>query len=259
MKKAKYIPLVFIVALLIGVFGCSENNTGKETPSEKKMQNTTQTDKFSFYRMNESDQVLYDYLLESHKTIEDFFGEHFDRRFEVAVYPDRKSLDRQIAREKKDSTFKSDCSQIAFPNALRLYLLSPDAWEKESCTKIPTKKEAVKKLILGELVHIFHSQYNFSPDVCKTTEIRWFAQGLELYVTEGINSGDYEINSGINRLADLDSIGAAFFAEFIDLNYGRQKLFYILQFSSGEQIAETLEKTEAGLLSDLQNYIKKRK
>ena len=62
-----------------------------------------------------------------------FFGKKFQDTFNVYIFPDRSSLDKQWQKDWGDSSFKSECWMIASGVAHRLDILSPNAWSKQAC------------------------------------------------------------------------------------------------------------------------------
>ena len=92
-----------------------------------------------------------------------FFGHRFAKKFQVFLFPNRASLDKQWQTDWGLPDFKAECWMVASGVGHRLDILSPNTWKKETCEHDATDKKEVESLILHELVHVFHGQHNPKP------------------------------------------------------------------------------------------------
>lgn len=107
---------------------------------------------------------------EYHKLIENginsvmtFFGSSFSKQFDVYIHPNHNSLDSTWRVDWKMIDFKSECWMVAGATALKADLISPEAWDKESCEHKYSDKQHTQNLITHELVHVYYGQQNASP------------------------------------------------------------------------------------------------
>ena len=69
----------------------------------------------------------------------------------------------------------------------RFDLISPKAWDKESCEHHYKDTTETQQLITHELVHVFHGQLNCSEDFSDVTGLDWFVEGLATYASGQCN------------------------------------------------------------------------
>ena len=144
---------------------------------------------FEFYNINyttrdeSSIDEYQELILGGLKKVENFFDGHYKNKFEVFIYPNRNALDSAWGDDWKIPGFKSECWMVSSGIAEKIDILSPMAWDAESCEHKYSQKEQTQKLITHELVHVFHGQLNLSPDFNDVTNIDWFIEGVATYAS----------------------------------------------------------------------------
>ncbi len=119
-----------------------------------------------------------------------------------------------------------------------------------------------KKLIIHELVHVFHGQNNPSPTFENVENIDWFVEGLAVYASGQLDDGRMERakkhvveNGAPNQLADIwkgqNKYGfAGSMVQHIDQKYGRDILIELISFTKATEILETLHTSEEALIKE---------
>ena len=210
-----------------------------------------------------------DWLQKGYGEIESFFNLPFTQSFDVTLFSHRDSLDKQWQKDWGMPDFKSQCWMVASGVAHRLDILSPRIWDEQACEHPTKDTAATRKIIVHELVHVFHGQYNPSPTFDNIENIDWFVEGLATYVSGQLDA---------ERMKDLmvfleDSDGPTALSEFwkgsnryglagsmvayIDSNFGREQLSELLRFTKGSDLLEALEISEPELIDQWKGHILK--
>jgi hypothetical protein len=79
--------------------------------------------------------------------------------------------------------FKSECQMVASGIATKLDVISPKMWDTEACEHYYSDNQKTQRLITHELVHVYHGQWNQSPDFSNVEGIDWFVEGLATYAS----------------------------------------------------------------------------
>ncbi len=202
------------------------------------------------------------YLKSGIYQISRFFNQEFQDSFNVYIFPDRSSLDKQWQKDWGDPRFRSECWMIASGVAHRLDLLSPNTWASEACEHNANDSTEVRQVIWHELVHVFHGQQNPDHTFSYIEKLDWLVEGLATYVSGQLDEKRYqpvrqmiidnktpasldEFWKGQNKYGLSGSMVA-----FIDHKYGRKKLFELLQLTSKTTALGTLATSETQLLSE---------
>jgi hypothetical protein len=112
-----------------------------------------------------------------------FFTSPYKKDFDVYMHPNRHSLDSTWQKDWKMPDFKSECWMVASGVADRLDAISPRLWATESCEHNYADKIKSQQLITHELFHVYHAQFNTSPDFSDAAGIDWFVEGLATYAS----------------------------------------------------------------------------
>jgi hypothetical protein len=112
-----------------------------------------------------------------------FFQQPFLNKFNVYVFPDRRSLDKQWQKDWGDSTFQSQCWMIASGVAHQLDILSPNVWTKEACDHNANDSIEIMQVIWHELVHVFHGQHNPDHTFSYIEKLDWLVEGVATFVS----------------------------------------------------------------------------
>jgi len=268
----KYIKMKKIlfhtIVLIIFITGCQYISNSKLSKKVNTHQNSEQaTSKAqSFFIHYESSnkeisKLINSWLYQGQKQIESFFNHKFTKPFDVYIFSDRTTLDEQLQNDWNMPEFKSECWMVASGTAYRLDILSPGVWKAQACEHDADDTVAVKKLLTHELVHVFHGQNNASPKFDSINNIDWFIEGLATYVSGQLSEDRYSRakkfiaeDKGTDKLSDI-WIGANRYGlagslvQFIDVQYGRNTLFSLLNFTTATEILRHLNLSEDDLIA----------
>ena len=149
---------------------------------------------------------------------------------------------------------------VASGIAHRLDILSPRIWETQACEHNNKDTLATKKLIVHELVHVFHGQHNPSPTFENVDNIDWLLEGLAVYASGQLDKERYEraksymlAEEGPNSLADIwkgeHKYGlAGSMVKFIDDTYGRKTVVQLIGFTKMNEVLGALQISEEELI-----------
>ncbi|NOS91323.1 MAG: hypothetical protein HOP30_05340 [Cyclobacteriaceae bacterium] len=201
------------------------------------------------------------------KAVQAFFNKSYRAEFEVNIHPNRLSMDTQWQTDWKMPDFKSECWMVASGVATKLDLLSPARWKEEACEHVYEDKEKTQSLITHEMVHVFHGQWNKSPDFSEVEQMDWWVEGLATYASGQCDQqriGDVKralaedkvpatldkFWSGKNRYGLSGSV-----VMYIDQHYGRTKLLELLPLTKKPELLSELKISEEQLLADWKKFI----
>lgn len=176
---------VFILSTLVCLLLC-QSITASVDDWQKSIHN-----KFTlYYKLEDSNKVnvLETYLENGIKTVQEYFSNTFEKKFDVYIFPSRKKLDSQWGKNWNIPGFKSECWMVASGVAHSLDLLSINRWKKEACEHNPDDFDATQKIITHELVHVFHGQQNPVPDFTGLDDLGWFIEGIAVLVSGQLDS-----------------------------------------------------------------------
>jgi len=204
------------------------------------------------------------------QSVESFFGEEYRNSFTIALHPNRASLDSTWRKDWNMPTFKSECWMVASGVGTRMDIIAPAKWDLQSCEHHYSNKEKTSQLITHELFHVYHGQFNASPDFSDVNNIDWFVEGLATYASGQCDTS--RIASIKKMIADnrvpvsLDKFWtgpmkyglSGSIVLYIDQTYGRKKLMELLRFNTFTQILGALGTTEPDLISNWKFYIERK-
>jgi len=252
--------LLFIFIPLM--FGCQHNPKQKSYPGTAKKampENTPYQIHYDALDEQQAKQIAR-WLDQGQKEINKFFDGGFKKKFEVFIFSERDSLDQQWQKDWNMPDFKSQCWMVASGIAHRLDILSPRIWETQACEHNNKDTLATKKLIVHELVHVFHGQHNPSPTFENVENIDWLVEGLAVYVSGQLDKERYEraksymlAEEGPNSLADIwkgeHKYGlAGSMVKFIDDTYGRKTVVQLIGFTKVNEVLGALQISEEELV-----------
>jgi hypothetical protein len=195
------------------------------------------------------------------QSVSEFFPNPFPKSFEVYVHPTRQSWDKKFQDAYQMPDFKSECWMVASGDGFQLNMISPITWDTAACEHRYSDKQATQKLIAHELVHVYHGQYNRSPDFMDVQGLDWFVEGLATYASGQLTSSR---RAGVSNLVaenkapeSLDDFWkgpqryglSGSMVEYIDRRYGREVLFSLLVFTKKAEVLNALKITEPELLA----------
>ena len=201
------------------------------------------------------------WLDEGQNSLIDLFKADFKKEFDVHVFQDRNALDQQWQVDWNMPDFKSQCWMVASGIGHRLDILSPRVWKEQACEHDVNDTVATKKIIIHEMIHVYHGQYNPSPDFADVENIDWFVEGVAVYLSGQLDT----IRFNDTRDLLLENEGPALLSEIwkgqyryglagsmvkhLHDNFGIESVQTLFGFTSADQILESLETTEAELIS----------
>lgn len=255
--------------LLIGIvffLGCQDRQKQKTDPAVADPGIHTSTTANKNYKLHydaidqEQAKQIGHWLDQGQKDIHQFFGSDFKQNFDVYLFSERDSLDKQWQKDWNMPDFKSQCWMVASGIAHRLDILSPRVWETQACEHQSKDTVATQKLIVHELVHVFHGQHNPSPTFENVENIDWLVEGLAVYASGQLDEDRYERakafmqgEEGPNKLADIwkgeHKYGlAGTLIKFIDDTYGRKTLIQLIGHTKADEVLQVLAITEEELI-----------
>ena len=158
--------------------------------------------------------------------------------------------------------FKSQCWMVASGIAHRLDILSPRIWKTQACEHDINDTTATKKLVIHELVHVFHGQNNPSPTFENIENIDWFVEGIAVFASGQLDEGRFNrakshiLEKGIpTKLADIwkgeNKYGfAGSIVKVIDDKYGREVLIKLITYTKATEILDALNVSEKELMKE---------
>jgi len=258
-----------LLLIILTVFSCQYNQKEKTNVeiSEPIISKQKAIEKKSYHIHydsidNRQAKQIESWLNHGKKDIEEFFSKGFEKQFDVYIFSERDSLDKQWQTDWNIPNFKSECWMVASGIAHRLDILSPRIWKTQACEHDNNDTIATKKLIIHELVHVFHGQNNPSPTFEYIENIDWFVEGLAVYASGQLNDGRLEramshiLNTGEpTKLADIwkgeHKYGlAGSIVKYIDEKFGREILVELITFPKVTQILDTLSISEKELINE---------
>jgi hypothetical protein len=201
------------------------------------------------------------------QSVRAFFKEPFKKDFDIYIHPNRQSLDEQWQKDWSMPDFKSECWMVASGIATKLDAISPAKWEAEACEHSYSDKLKTQQLITHELFHVYHGQFNKSPDFSDVENIDWLVEGLATYAS---GQCDKERMSEVKKVLTENEIPSSLdkfwsgklkyglsgsMVMFIDDHFGRAKLSGLLQFNKKTEVLGALQITEEKLLTDWKDYV----
>lgn len=221
-----------------------------------------------YTKADENNMGVYANLVTTGKReVEEFFHAKYKNNFDVFVHYNRASLDSTWQKDWNMPAFKSECWMVASGVATKLDMISPKQWNKESCEHKYEDSIATQQLITHELVHVFHGQYNKSPDFSDVDNIDWFVEGLATYVSGQCSCkriteiqkaiSENKIPSSLNDFwkGDMRYGLSGAVVMYIDKTYGREKLKQLLPLNKKQDILSTLNISENDLLQNWKKFI----
>lgn len=211
-----------------------------------------------------SDRVLSRELRLARSTVARFFNQPFKVRFKAIVFKSRSELDAYFMKRWK---FKGEPWMVAAGVADAFIILDPATWGTQATEHDGSDLRHVQEIVTHELVHVFHGQHNPSKDFSDVDEIGWFIEGLATFASGQLQHGKNEdalkaLNSGLapRNLATAWSGRYRYgvcgsMVKYIDVVYGRRKLFELLSATTQSQILAELGATEEGFLFDWMTWV----
>ena len=220
-----------------------------------------------YYTTDDENQLkkLNTYLESGINNIVTFFGNAFQDTFNVYIFPDRLSLDKQWQQDWGDPKFRSECWMVASGVGHRLDILSPNAWNKEACDHNANDSTEIRQVIWHELIHVFHGQNNPDHTFSYIEKLDWLVEGVATFVSGQLDEKRLQrIKQMINddrTPSSLDNFWkgqekyglSGSIVAYINKAYGREKLFHLLKFTNKQEALKFLGLSEEQLLKAWKN------
>jgi hypothetical protein len=196
----------------------------------------------------------------------EFFGHPFPQTFEVYIFPDRAALDRQWQQAWADTSFHSQCWMVASGMGSRLDVLSPRTWAEQACEHRAADSVALARLLVHELIHVYHGQHHAVPDFTGLDDLAWWIEGIATFASGQL---DENRRTGLRKLISEGKAPrqlaefwsgrhryglAGSMAAYVDERLGRSGLFELLKAGSTAEALKKLETTEPGLIAAWEKY-----
>jgi len=173
--RRKYTLVLFLITLLFTGWKIIEGNWIKEKHKGYNLLYTS---------VDKSNNKAYKQLVDNGiASVKKFFHSSYKKSFDIFIHPSRNSLDSTWKKDWNMPGFNSECWMVASGVAGRLDMISPKLWDKEACEHIYAETLHTQQLITHELVHVYHGQWNVSPDFSNAEGIDWFVEGLATYTS----------------------------------------------------------------------------
>lgn len=198
-------------------------------------------------------------------TVEAFFGKPFPEPVHLTVAPDRAAF--SAAFPASWGMGKTECWMVGLGVADFLVILSPADWAKEACDHDAANRDQVRGIVVHELVHVYHGQFNPTRDFTGMDDVGWFVEGLAVFVSaqldhDRLSAAAAAVRSGTapTTLATLWSgpqkYGlAGSMVAYVDAAYGRQTVVELLPMTKQDEILAKLGVTEAQLLANWRAWL----
>lgn len=217
-----------------------------------------------------NDLRAYENLIDNGITeVQDFFDSPFINKFDIAIHPSRQSLDSTWQNNWNLPTFKSECWMVASGVAFKMDLLSPKDWKDEACEHDYSDIKKTQQLITHELIHVFHGQFNPSPDFNNVEGLDWFIEGLATYASgqcDPVRLSQIKKSIANNTTPkNLDGFWtgnlkyglSGSLVMYIDKKYGREKLKKLITFTKKSEILAELNISEKALLIEWYEFVQR--
>lgn len=187
-------------------------------------------------------------------TVEAFFGKPFPEPIHLTVAPDR------VAFPANWGTGQTESWMVGTGVADFLVVLSPADWAKEACDHDAGHRDEVRGVIVHELVHVYHGQFNPTRDFTGMDDVGWFVEGLAVVVSGQLSHDRLSAAAAAVRAGTAPTTPATLWSgpqkyglagsmvAYVDATYGRQTVIDLLPMTKQDEILARLDVTEAQLL-----------
>lgn len=207
--------------------------------------------------------AIEDMVAAGRKKVEAWFGAPFPHPFVVHVYPNRAAFTARMREAWKEPNLETQCWMVGVGMATELMLLAPSRWRAEACEHNPDDRAALARLIVHEIVHVYHSQMNprLDADPDGMEPLGWFVEGLAVLVSGQLDDGHLAPASEAVRVgAAPTALAAAWSGKyrygvsgsivgFIERAWGRPTVVALLRAQSPADVLGRLGVTEPELLA----------
>jgi hypothetical protein len=213
----------------------------------------------------EADAALASMLRKGRKAVEDFFDARFPEPVRVLVFPSRETFTASFPVEWDLS--ETQCWIVASGVASTVRILSPSVWREEACEHDPGDSAHVQNLVIHELTHAYHGQFNPTRDFTGMEEMGWFMEGLAVYVSGQLREGHMAepreaLELGLGP-AELERAWSGKYrygvsgsiVEYVDATWGREALATMLAATTESELLAVVGVFEDDLLRGWRDYM----
>jgi len=227
---------------------------------------------YKLYYQNSDQENVKEYnafFKKGKQKVKDFFNTPFKTNFSIYVHPNRASLDSTWQKDWKMPQFKSQCWMVASGVSHKLDIISPKRWDKIACEHIYAQKQKTQRLITHEMFHVFHGQFNKSPDFSNVQGIDWFIEGFATYASGQCDQqrlmrvkqalSKNEVPTKLDKFwkGKLKYGLSGSVVMYLDQRFGRKKLKELLQYNTKEEVLKSLNITEDNLLKEWKAFMQR--
>jgi len=199
------------------------------------------------------------------RRIASFFDQPFVEPVTVEICPDRAAFTATFPPEW--GLEETQCWMVATGVADRLTILSPRVWREQACEHDPDDVQHVEGIVIHELVHVYHGQYNPTRDFTGAEELGWFIEGVAVYVSGQLDEGHVApAQEALELGLAPESLETAWsgkyrygvcgsLVHYLDATCGRRRLTEMLGSTSQQQLLEIAGLTELELLASWRDFV----
>jgi len=196
-----------------------------------------------------------------------FFGDSIRQQPTISVFPSRAYLTNFWRSAWGQPSFNPECWMIAAADSRRVQLLSPLVWAAESCGHNAADQTTLARVVMHEMVHVYHRQANPSPTFVSQADLWWFVEGLAVFASGQFDAAARaRVKSAVNgglAPASLSALftgaagydGAGSLVAFIDARFGRAMLISLKTATSTAGLLATLGQSEPQVIQQWHDWV----
>lgn len=190
--------------------------------------------------------------------VQSFFGAPFPDPIHFYLVDERADFDAAV---KRFGVSPTECWMVGLGTADAMVVLSPTAWKKQACEHDPGDRQAIQQLIMHELIHVYHGQFNSNRDFSGLDDLDWFVEGLAVFgsgqLTKdrldnmGVAVSNHQapealskVWTGPNRYAFAGSL-----VRYLDRKWGRATIVQLLHVHNTAEALAALHTDQESLLA----------
>lgn len=215
-------------------------------------------------------KVLCGYVEHGYIAVKDYFNHPFIKAFDLRIFLNRTSLISYWESEWADH-IEPACWMVASGTEKVLAILSPESWENEACEQDFSDEPRTRRIVIHELVHVFHDQYNQKRQFEGMGPLTWFVEGVAVHVSgqgndyhrpdacEAVKSGNLpkaldQAWTGRYRYSICGSL-----VGYLESIFGREMIFKLLECTDENSLLKKIGLSDQELLREWENFVIKQK
>jgi hypothetical protein len=217
--------------------------------------------------MSDKLKVLCRYVEQGYMVVENYFKHPFIKTFDLRIFSNKKSLISYWESEWADFNLEPACWMVASGTEKVLAILSPEHWESETCEHNFSNESRTKRIIIHELVHVFHDQYNPKQQFVEMEPLTWFVEGVAVQVSGQENDIHRSSACEAVRLGKAPkSLDQAWTGKYrysisgslvgyIESIFGRQMIFELLECTDENSLLDRIGLSAQELLEEWEKFV----